>query len=299
MKKILLVVPVMLVLLMTGAYAQKPVVVTDNDPGWHKIGKITASFKMQEESIIVYGRDEFTKIKLKVIDAPINIEKVHLFFEEGTSQEVDVRSEMQAGAETRVIDLDGTHKELQKVSFTYRTLPNYQGEKATVELYGLKTRQDRSDAFRDDKDNGNEAEKEINEESRELKEESREVRDEMKEESREARDKMKEEAHDAKHEWKEEKHEAKEELKEEKQQAKEEAREAEKNVETGAEKVGDDVSEAAVNAASHIKDKVYVDKVGPKGQIVYIDKHSKYYYVSDEGKKIYVKKYELKDKPQD
>jgi F0F1-type ATP synthase membrane subunit b/b' len=287
-------------LVVNFAFAQKPTVVTDNDPGWHKIGEITASFKMDNESIIVYGRDEFTKIKFKVTDAPINIEKVTVFYEEGSSQELSVANELQAGGETRVIDLEGTNKELEKVVFTYKTMPNYDGDKATVELYGLKTRQDKSDAFRDDNDD-NDGETEVEEEARqagdEINEEADEAGDEIHEESREARDEVKEETREARDEYKQERREAKEEYKEEKREAKQEAAEAESDLEQGAENVGDDVSEAAVNAASHIKDKVYVDKVGPKGQTIYIDKHDKYYYVSDEGKKIYITKLEMKDKP--
>jgi hypothetical protein len=265
MKKAVVVVLVMLGVVVNAALAQKPTVVTDNDPGWHKIGEITASFKMNSESIVVYGRDEFTKIKLKVTDAPINIEGVQVFYEEGDMEELAVANELQAGGETRVIDLKGTNKELEKVVFTYKTLPNYQGDKATVELYGFKARQDKSDAFRDDNDNDND---EINEEAREAKQE-------LKEETREARD----------------------EIKEESREAKQEAREADENVREETDDVGDDVSEAAVNAASHIKDKVYVDKVGPDGQTIYIDKHDKYYYVNNEGKKVFITKLQMKDNP--
>jgi hypothetical protein len=195
---------VLVTMLINVSRAQKPTVVVDNDPGWHKIGQITASFKMDNESIVVYGRDEFTKIKLKVTDAPIHIDRVQLFYEEGDMEEVSVASELQAGGETRVIDLNGTNKELEKVVFTYKTLPNYQGDKATVELYGLKTRQDRSDAFRDDdKDGDNDLDEEVDEAQNEVKEESREARDELREEGREAREEMKEESREARQEAKE------------------------------------------------------------------------------------------------
>jgi vacuolar-type H+-ATPase subunit H len=264
MKRAVVVLLVLCGMLVNAAFGQKPTVVLDNDPGWHKIGQITANFKMDTESIIVYGRDEFTKLKLKVTDAPILIERVQLFYEEGDMEEIAVGTELQTGGTTSALDLKGTNKELEKVVFTYKTLPNYQGDKATVELYGLKTRQDRSDAFRDDDGDDKEVSEEVNEAGREIDEETREAREEVKEESREAR---------------------------------QEAREAEKNIEEGAEKTGDDISEAAGNAASHVKDKVYVDKVGPDGQTIYIDKHSRYYYISNEGKKVFVSRSQLKDKP--
>jgi hypothetical protein len=119
-------------------FAQKPGVVTSTKPGWHKIGETTASFKAENESISVIGADRFKSIKLKVTDAPVNIESVQVFYESGEMEEVSVKNELKAGSETRAIDLKGPSQEIKKVLFTYKTLPNSQHEKAHVELYGLK-----------------------------------------------------------------------------------------------------------------------------------------------------------------
>ena len=121
-----------------GAFAQSPGVVTSAKPGWHKIGEVRASFKTENESIIVLGRDAFKSIKLMVTDAPINIQNIQVFYESGDPEDISVRSELKAGAETRVIDLKGGTRELKKVVFTYKTLPNAKDQKAHVELYGLK-----------------------------------------------------------------------------------------------------------------------------------------------------------------
>src|SRR5688572_30962802 len=93
---------VMILILVTAfvAFAQKPAVVTNNEPGWQKIGEITASFKMQNESIVVLGADEFDAIRLKVTDAPIHIERVQVFYESGDLEEINVRNELQAGGQT-------------------------------------------------------------------------------------------------------------------------------------------------------------------------------------------------------
>jgi hypothetical protein len=61
-----------------------------------------------------------------------------VFYEGGEMDEFDVKNELKAGAETRKIDLKDSSKEIKKVTFTYKTLPNQQDEKAHVELYGLK-----------------------------------------------------------------------------------------------------------------------------------------------------------------
>lgn len=70
-------------------------------------------------------------------------------------------------------------------------------------------------------------------------------------------------------------------------------------VKKGARKAGDKTAETAAKGAAKVKDKTYVDKVGPDGQTIYIDKHSKYYWINKKGAKVYVTKMELKDKPQD
>jgi dihydrofolate reductase len=134
---------VMVLLLFAGlaanqAMAQDPGIVTSDKAGWHKIGEVKANFKLENESIVVMGADRFKSIKLKVTDAPINIEKVTVYYESGDAEELSVRNELKAGAETRVLDLKGNDRELKKVVFSYKTLPNAKNDKAHVELYGLK-----------------------------------------------------------------------------------------------------------------------------------------------------------------
>lgn len=118
------------------AWAQKPGVVVSKKEGWHKIGEVTASFKMENESIVVMGADVFKSIKLKVTDAPINIELLNVYYETGDVEEIPVKSELKAGEETRTMDVK--MKDIKKVQFTYKTMPNSKHEKAHVELWGMK-----------------------------------------------------------------------------------------------------------------------------------------------------------------
>jgi hypothetical protein len=138
MKKLILVFAVLGLVLVNFAYAQTPSVMLSDKPGWHKIGEVKADFKMEDQSIAVLGNDRFKSILLKVTDAPINIENITVVFEDGATQDVNVKNELKAGAETRQIDLKGGSKEIKQVKFTYKTLPNQQEDKAHVELYGLK-----------------------------------------------------------------------------------------------------------------------------------------------------------------
>jgi len=38
-----------------------------------------------------------------------------------------------------VIDLKGVEKDLKKIVFVYKTIPNQTADKATIEVWGLKT----------------------------------------------------------------------------------------------------------------------------------------------------------------
>lgn len=69
-------------------------------------------------------------------------------------------------------------------------------------------------------------------------------------------------------------------------------------VDTVAKKVGNKTAELASKGKSSVVDEVYKNKMGADGQTpIYIDHSSKYYYVDKQGKKVYVAKSTLKDKP--
>ncbi|CAN5307647.1 hypothetical protein BH09BAC6_BH09BAC6_01260 [soil metagenome] len=63
-----------------------------------------------------------------------------------------------------------------------------------------------------------------------------------------------------------------------------------------AKKVGHKTSEVAAKGAAAVVDKKYDGKCGPQGQTIYINDHSKYYYVNKKGHRVYLKKSQLMDK---
>jgi hypothetical protein len=136
MKKVILMMLALMFVQANVLMAQKPGVVVSKKEGWHKIGETTASFKMENESIMVMGADKFKSIRLKVTDAPLNIVMLQVYYEGDEVEEIPVKSELKAGAETRVISIK--EKSIKKVSFTYKTEPNSKHDKAHVELWGMK-----------------------------------------------------------------------------------------------------------------------------------------------------------------
>ncbi|HEX8038102.1 MAG TPA: hypothetical protein VF490_03085 [Chryseosolibacter sp.] len=228
------------------ARAQKPGVVLSNDEGWQKIGETVASFKSQDESIAVLGADEFAAIKIKVEDAPLRIDRLQVFYESGDMQEIKVDKQIQAGEESGVFKLDHPTRDIQKVAFTYHTLPNANGDKAGVELYGMKTGDKSSDAYRKDDDR---------------------VKDRSDRTSEETREDINRKAE-----------------------------RTENDVDRAAEKTGKDISETAGNVAADIDDPKLDTKVGPQGQTIYVGDDSRYYYVNQDGKRVYCSWSQLKDK---
>ena len=136
MKKVLLILATLFS--VAGAYAQKPAIVTDKSAGWQKIGETKVNFDTDRDEIIVMGADRFKSIKLRVTDAAVNIMDLEVYYEKGEQENIAVRSEIKQGGETRPIDLKGKDRELKKVVYVYKTLPNAANDKAHVELWGLK-----------------------------------------------------------------------------------------------------------------------------------------------------------------
>jgi 5-formaminoimidazole-4-carboxamide-1-beta-D-ribofuranosyl 5'-monophosphate synthetase len=67
-------------------------------------------------------------------------------------------------------------------------------------------------------------------------------------------------------------------------------------VKKGAKKAGNKTAEVASKGKAKVTDQVYKDKVGPNGETIYMDNHSKYYWVDKKGHRHYVTEPELKAK---
>ena len=137
MKKALFVILVT-VLSVSVLHAQQPVVVTDKEAGWHKIGDAKVDFKTDKDKFIIIGADRFKSVKVKAFDAPVRIEEMQIFYEGGAKESVPVAAELNPGDESKVIALKNNSAELKKVQFVYKTVSNASAEKARIELWGMK-----------------------------------------------------------------------------------------------------------------------------------------------------------------
>ncbi len=123
----------------SSAYGQQ---VSSPRPGpagsWRHIGTTTVAFKTDRDVIWVTGADAFRRLKFKVVDAPINLLDMKVYFENGQFQDVPLRFTIEKGGESRIIDLNGNVRRLKKIEFWYRTIVPGFKRLAKLMLFGIK-----------------------------------------------------------------------------------------------------------------------------------------------------------------
>ena len=103
---------------------------------WEFLGKRTVNFAIDKDEIPVTLREgTFSKIKLQVKKAPVHFRKVIVHYRNGSREEIELRDNIPAGGETRVIDLRGNKRIITKVTFFYNTKPRAR-KRAVVRLFG-------------------------------------------------------------------------------------------------------------------------------------------------------------------
>jgi hypothetical protein len=109
---------------------------SDTYARWEKLGERKVNFAIDRDEIIV-GRWEgyFDALKLKIRRAPINMIRMVVHFGNGETKEIELRNNIAAGGESRVIDLPGNNRVITKVVFWYDT-KNRASRRAELELWG-------------------------------------------------------------------------------------------------------------------------------------------------------------------
>jgi hypothetical protein len=103
---------------------------------WEKLGERKVNFTVDRDEIAV-GKFEgfFDALQIKVKKGPINMHKMVVHFNNGGTKEIPLKNKFAAGGQSRVIDLPGNVRVIEKVVFWYDT-KNFASSKAVVELWG-------------------------------------------------------------------------------------------------------------------------------------------------------------------
>ena len=140
MRKKISILLVSVLLLSTACFAQKVSKPRAGAAGtWRLIGTTQADFKADHDAIIVSGPfDDFRKVKFKVTDAPLNLMRMVITYDNGVPDKLDVRENIPQGGESRSIDLKGTGKRsIRKIEFWYDTKGILKG-RANITVFGMK-----------------------------------------------------------------------------------------------------------------------------------------------------------------
>ncbi|MBK8140699.1 MAG: hypothetical protein IPQ25_11630 [Chitinophagaceae bacterium] len=109
---------------------------TSDTGSWTFLGDKNVGFGVDHD-VIHFGnwKDDVRQIKLKITEGPLKMYRMNIHFDNGSVQEVTLRNRFAQGSESRVIDLDGGLRHLNKIEFWYETKGFLRG-KARVAVWG-------------------------------------------------------------------------------------------------------------------------------------------------------------------
>ena len=103
---------------------------------WVKLGTRIVNMHADHDEIPVTVFDGvFTKVRLKVMKAPLHLLNMNIIFGDGQHKNVVFNRNFQPGEFTRVIDLPGNKRIIKKVNLNYKSVPTAKG-RAVVTLFG-------------------------------------------------------------------------------------------------------------------------------------------------------------------
>lgn len=126
----------MLVGIGSMSFAASDAVAKVQQKDWVKLGSRVVNMQADHDEIIVTVKDGlFTKVRLKIMKAPIHLKNVNIIFGNGSNKNVVFNKKFPAGSFTRVIDLTGNKRIIKKVKLNYKSVPVGKG-RAIVTLFG-------------------------------------------------------------------------------------------------------------------------------------------------------------------
>jgi hypothetical protein len=84
------------------------------------------------------GKGAFRSIKIKVYHRAVRFYRLRVKFENGETQEIELRNLIRAGGETRAVDLVGSDRRIDKVDVWYEAQTVRRGVRSSVTLYGIR-----------------------------------------------------------------------------------------------------------------------------------------------------------------
>ena len=103
---------------------------------WKHLGNQRVNFVLDKDVIrVTASRGVFTKLKLNVTHGTLNMHRMVVVYGNGSRQEINIKHHFSRGSSSRLIDLKGNKRVVNKVIFWYDS-KNRSRRKAVVHLYG-------------------------------------------------------------------------------------------------------------------------------------------------------------------
>ena len=106
---------------------------------WEAIGTVKAARMGGDHDMVTVPEPlyHYTKLKFKVTDAPLNIKKMVVTYDNGETQTISNKYEIKKGAESNTIDLKAGSQKLKSVELWYDTQGLAKG-KDNVTVMGMR-----------------------------------------------------------------------------------------------------------------------------------------------------------------
>ncbi len=102
---------------------------------WQVLGKRKVNMKADHDEIpVTVLSGTFTSLKFMVLDAPIFVKNIRVFYGNGTNENFVVNKRIPKGHFSRVIDLKDNKRIIKKININYSTIPNFKGRAEVIVL---------------------------------------------------------------------------------------------------------------------------------------------------------------------
>jgi hypothetical protein len=102
---------------------------------WEVLGSRSVRYGTDHDIITVSSDKWYQGIYFKVTDAPIKINDMKVYFDNGDKFDVSIRGMIKENGHSRTIELPGGQRRITKVEFSYETLGSNRGT-ANLTLWG-------------------------------------------------------------------------------------------------------------------------------------------------------------------
>ena len=110
-----------------------------NGYGWVLLGSQKVDFLRDKDEIIVNGTTRYTAVRFHVAYRDVLISGLKIVFQNGDKLEPAIEEKVDAGQNSRVIELDREGRLINRIEFTYRTVGSILKGRAKVFVYGKRS----------------------------------------------------------------------------------------------------------------------------------------------------------------